>query len=803
MDVTLWLNGLLRNIRCAVRTLRRTPAFSATVVLTLALGIGANSAVFSAIDTVLLQPLGFPHADRLMQLTQVQDQSSETSIAPTRLEDWNRMTAAFEAITGYYLEDVSETSGEFPERLRRAWVAPRFVETLGIAPQYGRTFTDAEHAQGGSPAVLISDSYWRRRLGADRGVLGKAVRVNGSLAPIVGVMPPDFSFPDRRVEMWFPTPMTTWLAPRRDVTWYKGIGRLKPDVTIDQARADLTAVQSLLANRYPETDRKITIGLVALKEATVGGVRASLWLLYGAVTILLLITCTNIAAMLLSRAAHRQQEMSVRLSLGASRATIAAQMLTETAVLAASGGALGLAMAATVSAAFRTAASDLPRVEEIAIDGRILLYTFVSTTAATLVCGILPALRAGRGRLAGAGAGARRTHVSGRNGVHWLLVGTQVSLSVSLLAGAALLARSFQALTQVNPGFDASQVLSFHVSGTWNETANYEALTRRIDGTLQELQRMPGVTTAATATFLPGVPAEFERELVLVEASTDAERRIVAEQRWVSPEYFRALQIPLMSGEPCRNSAVNEAREVMVNRVFVNRFLARWPSPIGLHLTVENSAIPPARIVGVVGDARERGLDRDPAPVTYSCFSAPGPTPYFLVRTKADPATFAPAVRLKMKQVEPTRAVYDLEPLRHRIGSAFIQNRLRTLLLAYFAATALLLACVGLYGTLSYTVTLRRREVGLRLALGAERADIIRHFVFQALRVVAVACACGLVLSLVFSQLLAGMLFGVSPSDPLVLTSVVVFVAVVATMAAFVPATRAAFVAPMHALREE
>ena len=801
MNVQVTTDALIRDLRYAVRTLRRTPAFTVTVVLTLALGIGANSAVFSAIDTVLLRPLRFPHGDRLMRVSQTQERSAETNIAPIRLEEWNRLNSTFEALTGYYVEDVSETSGDLPERLRRAWVAPRFLAVWGIAPAIGRAFADAEHLGGGPAAALISDRYWRRRFDADPTVVGKTIRIANASVPIVGVMPATFLFPDRQVDFWFPTPMNSWLEQIRQATWYVGIGRLKPGVTAEQARANLAIVQQQLAERYPNTDRRIGVQVVPLKDVTVGDVRASLWLLYGAVSVLLLITCTNIAALLLARAAHRQDEVSVRLALGASRRAIAAQLLTEAAVLAFVGGSIGLVVASAATAALRSAAATLPRIDEIAVDGRILLYTFATTLGVAIACGLLPAVRTGRGRIATHDAG--RTHVSGRNAVQWLLVGTQVALSVTLLAGAGLLVRSLQELSRVNPGFEPARVLTFRISGTWNETANYDSLIHRIDRTLEQLRALPGVVSTATAVFLPGVPAQYESTFDLVEAQGDAERRMVAEQRFVSSDYFATMEIPLVGGERCRQQPLTAAKDVMVNRAFVTRYLSLRTAVTGLHLSTQTPGVAPARIVGIVGDARERGLDRDPAPIVYTCFGAPNPNPYFLVRTRNEPTSIAQAVRLRIKELEPSRAVYDIAPLEGRIGAAFTQNRLRAVVLVYFAAIALLLACVGLYGTLSYAVTLRRREVGLRLALGAVRADIIRHFLLQALRVVGAACAAGLALSLAFARVLSGMLYGVSPSDPLILSGVIGFVLIVATIAALVPATRAAFVAPMRALRED
>jgi putative ABC transport system permease protein len=799
VDIALWADGLLRNLRYAVRTLARTPGFTAAVVLTLALGIGANTAVFSAIDAVLLQPLPFPDGDRLMRLRQTQEGTAETNIAPVRLEDWHRLNSTFEGITGHLMENVSETSGDLPERVRRATVTARFLDVWGVAPSLGRGFTPDEHQSGGPSAVVISDRYWRRRFGADPNLAGKSVHIGNASFPIVGVMPASFLFPDREVDLWFPAKLSKQLAQVRYATWYVGIGRLKPGVTLDQARSNLAAVQAQLGEQYPETDRKIAAEVRPLKEITVSGISASLRLLFGAVSVLLLITCTNIAALLLSRAAQRQQEIAVRLSLGATRATVAAQMLTETGMLALAGSAVGLLVAIGASAAFRSAAIDLPRMDEIALDRRILAYTLSLAVTVTFLCGLLPAIRAARGGLAGVSNEAGRRQVSTRNSLQWLLVGAQVALSVTLLAGAGLLVRSVQELSRVNPGFESNRVLTFHMSGSWAEMADRGRLAQRIDGTLEALRALPGVDAAATAIRLPGVPAQYESTFELVEGRRDRreDARMIAESRVVSPDYFATMRIPVVGGERCGPG------EVVVNRTFASGYLAGWPSAVGLHLATGDSASPPARIVGIVGDARERGLDRDPGPIVYTCVSAPNPTPYFLVRTHTEPTALAHAVRLKMKELEPSRAVYDIAPLEERIGDAFTQNRLRTMLLVLFAVTALALACVGLYGTLSYVVNLRRREVGLRLALGAARSDIIRQFLVQGLRVAGVACVCGLVLAIASTRALSGMLYGVSPSDPLTLSSVIAIVLVVAALAALIPATRAALVEPMRTLREE
>ena len=807
MDISLLADAVLRDIRYAVRSLSRTPGFTVTVILTLGLGIGANSAVFSAVDAVLLRPLPFPDADRLMELRQRVDGTSETNIAPVRLEEWHVLNRTFTAISGYFTEDVSEVSGEFPVRLKRAFVAPRFVDVWGVEPAIGRSFSEGEHRTGGPRGIIVSHRYWRDRLGSDPQVLTRTVRIGSSSVPIIGVMPATFLFPDRAVDLWSPVATDSSFSQSRQNTWYLGIGRLQPGVTLQEARANLAAVQAQLAQTHGDTDARMSVEIEPLKDTAVGGVRRSLWLLFGGVSLLLLITCTNVAALVLSRTARRRQELALRVSLGASRLAVARQMLIEMLVLSITGGGLGLLVASGSVAILRSTGIDLPRADEIAVDGRIVLYTFASAVIVAVICAILPASRAAHEHLIGRIQEGARAVGSPRYALQWWLVGAQVALSVTLLAGAGLLVRSVQALWQVEPGFDARQVLAFRISGNWGETTDQARLLQRISTSLEQLRGLPGVEAAATSGWsLPGVPTEWETIFALVEAQGDADRRLVAEGRSVSPEYFATMRIPVVAGELCRRRGAAAdgsfaARDVMVNRTFVTRYLSAQ-SPIGLHLAQPDNDFPASRIVGVVGDARERGLDREAGPTVYWCDIAPNPTPYFLLRTAADPAAVAPTVRAGLKQIEPLRAVYEIGPLEERIGGAFAQNRLRAMLLALFATTALALTCIGVYGTLSYAVSIRRREVGLRLALGAVPGGVLRQFVFEGLRVVGVSCLGGLALTVAFTQLLSGMLYGVSPTDPLTLASVVTIVLAVASIAAAVPALRAARLDAAEVLRE-
>jgi predicted permease len=799
MDIAGWLDRSLRNVRYSVRTLVRTPGFTLTVIVTLALSIGANSALFSTLNAVLLRPLAFPDADRLVELSQTDRKSTETLVAPIRLEDWNQLNSTFEAMTGYNTEDVSETSGNLPETVRSAFVAPRFFDVWGIAPALGRWFSPSDHREGAAPVVVVSDRYWRNQLAADPNVLTRTIHIDGLSYSIIGVMPASFRFPDRDVEIWRARIYNRFTQFRRS-TWYIGIGRMKPGISLAKARADLDVVQRQLAVRYPDTDATIGVRIEPFKETVVGEVRGSLWLLFGAVSLLLLIACTNIAALLLSRGVQREREIAVCVSLGASRFAVAAQIVTETAILALAGALAGLCVAAVASAAFRRLAPSLPRMDEIALDSRILGYTLGCAVVVTLLCGIVPAIRSTRSRFVGMLAGAGRTQVSTRHSLQWVLVAVQVALSVTLLAGAGLLLRSFHELSRADGGFDSSRMLTFRMSGSWTETGNLGQMLQRMERVMAGLRTLPGVESVAATVIPAGVPTAFEQEVQLVERRADSDRPMVVENRAVTSSYFETMRIPLVSGELCHHQPFDAAwGEVMVNRSFANRYFP-GSSPVGLHFAGLRR---PNRITGIVGDARERGLDRDPVPTVYFCEIPAQPTRVFLIRTRGEPMAMAQAVRVRIKELEPLRSVFDITPLDERIGDSFLQNWLRTVLLVLFAVTALLLACVGLYGTLSYIVSLRRREVGLRLALGASRSIIVKQFLGKGLRIVGLACICGLVLSVAFTRLLSGMLYGVSPSDPITLLTVVLVVLVVAGLASLLPATRAALVEPMRVLRNE
>ena len=800
------VDEMIRNVRYAGRTLAKRPGFSTVAVLTLGLGIGANGAVFSALNAVVLRPLPFPEAHQLLSIEQYDPSAARpfwrTFVAPVRLEDWQRMTGAFQGITGYFLDDLTETSGEFPERISQAWVAPRFFEVCGVAPAFGRIFTRDEERFGGPPAAIVSERFWNRRFGKESRTRQHTLRIANRSVPIVGVMPQSFVFPNADVDIWSPSPPDAPYAQNRAATWFKAIGRLRSDFTPEQATSDLNRVQASLGKQYPATDAKLSVRVTSLKAATVGEVTKSLWMLFAAVSLLLLVACTNIASLLLARNAERQREISIRYSLGASRASVVRQLLTETLALASMGSAFGIAIAVAAFRAFRTLGSGLPRMTDVELDWALIVYCFTCSVGASIVFGLIPALRTARS-VAHESNSHRRTTTISTHRLQWTLVGVQVALSVTLLFGAGLLIRSFDRLTRVPLGFDPARVMTFRITGNWGETTDMVALKRRVLTTLETLRAAPGVASAATSMAVPGVPFQFDTELRIAEAPADDGTTITARDRVVSSGYFDALQIPVITGSQCRDN--EPASAAVVNRAFEALYL-KGRSAVGSHVQeiTTGPVAPSGTIVGVVGDAREQGANEPASPTIYWCNNAPNPTPLFLVRTHADnPEAIAETIRRRVHEIEPGRAVYELMPLEQRLDATFTENRLRTTLLTAFALTAVSLTAVGLYGTLSYIVNMRRREIGVRIAMGALGRTTVMLFLKQGIVVTIAGCTVGLWLSAALGRGLSGMLYGVTPLDPSTLATVLALMIAVGALASVWPAIRAARVDPVRALRED
>jgi predicted permease len=791
---------MLHEWRAAVRSVTRRRGLALAIVLTLALGIGANSAIFSAIDAVLLKPLPYPSADRLVALYESNTSQRRATglVAPVRLEEWNRATRAFDGLAGSYFENDTDTSGPMPQRVEAMRVSPRFFTVLGTPAALGRTPNAAEETFGGPAAVVISDAFWRARFDAAPDVVGRTLVLNGASRTIVGVMPASFRYPTAKTEAWLPAQMSSGMLALREARFYKAVGRLKPGVAVDQGRAELAAIQDGLGEQFPKTDKGWTVDVRALKEEQVGGVRRSLWLLFGAVLLVLLAACGNIACLLLADGARREQDMAVRFALGASRGTLVRQQLLEGLVLALAGSAAGLLLARWGIVALRAAAVRLPRAAEITIDWRLAAFTLTLGVLTTMVFAWLPARRVTRRDVAERVGHAGRGTVGGASWLPRVLVAAQVTLAIVLLVGAGLLIRSFGRLQQVSPGFDASNVLTFRISAAWNERG--DAVINRQLRTLERLAAIPGVTSAALDRTLPAGADYPPSEFKITGRDTPGETRY-AIWKQVSRGYFATMRIPVLQGETCRDDARAGAPDtVLVNRAFAERYFP-GENPLGQRI----GGPPAAReIIGVVADVREQGLATESGPVIYGCgLMRFWPDPYYLVRGDASRGATLAAIRDAMREIEPSRAVYAAATLEETLSESMSQPRLNTWLLALFAATALLLAAIGLHGMLAQFVSQRRREIGLRIALGARPAQVLAQVVRHGAWVTAAGLLSGLAGAFTLARFMSTLVFGVTTHDPLTFVLAPLAIALIATIATIVPARRAVQVDPMRALRDD
>jgi len=791
------------DIRRTYRGLIRRPTFFLAVVGTMALGIGANSAIFSVIDAVLLQPLPYPGGDRLMAVfeSSPRQKHPRSEVAPGRLEEWNRMNQTFTGIAGAYTENQADTSGPLPEKLVCAKTSPRFFSVLGTPPLLGRGFSPDEEVFNGPPAAVISERFWSRRFNRDPQVLGKMLRFGDQGFPIVGVVPDSFRFPADDVDVWLRANLPPQVMRAREARYYTAVGRVKEGVKGGAAQADLAAAQGRLGDQFPATDSKWTALVEPLKEETVGGVRKSLWILFGAVSLVLLIACANVACLLLAQASRREREIAVRFSLGARRGQVVAALMREAICAALPGAAIGLLLAVWGANWFRHAAGKLPRAGEIQLDWRIVLFTLSLTVATALLFGLFPALQATRDRTSGMLAQVSRTQVGGRQGLLRSLVSAQIALAIVLLVGAGLLIRTLSHLGQVALGFQPENVLTLHVSASYDEKRDMKRVAQRLYRTVDALAQMPGVEAAALSITLPGGGEDYPQQFGIVGRDTESQgQQIFADSQSVSPDFFRVLGIPLLSGDPCRLHFDDTPPSVMVNRSFADRYMSGL-NPIRQHLKTGGHEFP---ISGVVSDVHDHGYAKDPQPVVYFC-EMPGyfPDPNYLLKTAANPVALVESVRRRMQAIEPNRAVYATRPLTDYLASSLDEKRFQTMLLSLFGLTALLLASVGLYGVTSFFVSQRSREIGLRAALGAQPAQILAHVFRQGAVMTGAGLAAGLAAAAMLSSSIASLLFGVRPVDPVTFAIVPLLLAGVAAADIWVPARRATRVDPMEALRQD
>jgi putative ABC transport system permease protein len=789
----------------ALRTLARRPGFALTAVLTLALGIGATSALFSLVDTVLLKPLPYPHADRLVTILEASPSKNkkESLVAPGRIEDWNRMSQTFESISGQYTENVTDTSGAEPQRLSGRRVAPRFFDVYGAAPIIGRTFTPDEERDGGPGAVVISYALWTARYGQNPDVTSKRLILGGKRYAIVGVMPKEFAAPS--IDVWIPAQINPFLMRARDARFFSGVGRMKPGVTIEQAQADLARVQRQLGEQFPKTDKDWSAIVGDLKEYRVGSYRRTLLLVFGAVGVLLAIAIANIAGLTLAQLHQRERELAIRGSVGASRFQVVAMVMREVVLIAIAGAALGSSGALIAVKLMASAFAGLPRIPELAFDWRALAFATLVSLAASLVFGMIPAFQATRADMAPVLAETGRSISGSRRLMQRGLVVAQLALTVLLLSSAGLLLRSYYNLTRADAGFRTDHAITFHIGAAWDEDRPRIGQMQR--NLLSALAQIPGVEAAGFTNFLPATGATLNSQATLEGLADTEQGSIITGYRNVTPGYMQALEIPLLSGHWCESNGVLDftkpkPTQAMVNRRFVDVY-GKGANLIGRHLRFSAlAAAPPTEIVGVVGDVREDGLSAGNAPYVYECqLAGSWPDPEYVVRTRADAAAMIPQIRAAIHQVEPGRAVFGMKPLDSLIDDALEQPRLNSRFLLTFAIAAMLLASVGLYSLISLIVTARTREIGVRMALGAGRAQIMRLVFAGAGRMLAGGIVLGAILTVAAERVVKSLLFGVSPLDLMTLGAALLILSLVTAIATLLPASRAARVDPLEAMR--
>jgi predicted permease len=801
------------DIQYALRNIAKKPLFYSVVILTLALGIGANAAIFTVVNGVLLQPLPYPHAERLMMVwTHNPRQGFDKDVGTfPNFEDWRRASQSFERMSGYFGASLTLTGRGDPAQIRGARVTHEFFETMGAVPVQGRAFGSVNGQAGGERVVILAHGLWTRLFGAAPSIIGQPIVLNGLSHEVLGVMPASFAHP-ADAELWVPlAPVGQFeeLFTARGSYWLTIVGRLKPGVTRAAAQSEMDAIAARLEQEYP-SNAGIGIRLVPMHEELVGDVKRPLLILLGAVCFVLLIACANVANLLLTRAASRQRELAIRAALGADRGRLVRQLLTESVVLGLLGGAAGLMLATLSTDVLQTLApAELPRLSDIAIDRAVLVYAAGASVFTSLLFGLVPALHASRRDSGEHLKEGGRTGADGRRGgrVRAALAVGELAIALVLLVGAGLLIRSFIALNSEDPGFATRGVLALRLHlppATYGEPARitgfYEQLVERLDA-------LPGVESAAAGSslLLSRLPASASISIEGRPPLPANAQNIPVPYDSVTPEYFSTLQIPLRRGRMfTRADGPQSQPVVMVNEAFVRRFFP-GEDPLGRRVTFGNPSRPDTvwqAIVGVVADTKRGGFEREPWAETYFPMrQAPDGRAFVLLRTNGDPVTLIAAARAAVWSIDRNQAIASIRTVPELLAQRELNRRFTTLLLGVFATIALVLAIIGTYGVIAHATAQRTQEIGIRIALGANRRMILRMVLIGGLRIAGTGLAIGVVGALALTHVLSGLLFGVSARDPLTFVVVPGALLVVALAACWIPARRAMQVEPVIALR--
>ncbi len=813
------MNTFRADLRYAVRLLIQSPAFTAIAVLTLALGIGANTALFSVVNGVLLNPLAYPHSDQLVAIYAKINGVDSAPIEYPNFQDWQRDSRSFASMAAYRNEDYNFIGNSEGERLSGYMISADFFNALGVLPVLGRTFRVDDDQIGAAPVAVLSGGFWKRKFGGSPDVVGKPIILNGTAYTIVGVIPDTFGFYGNMRDVY--TPIGQWRDPsfrdRRISVSARAFGRLKPGLTLAQAQAEMEGVARNLAVAYPEADAGHTIKLVSMKEDLVGNVQPLLFVLLAAVGFLMLIVCANVANLLLARSVARSREFAIRSALGASQARMIRQLLTESVLLAIVGGALGLLLAwGGLKMLVGALPAALPRAGEVSLDAKVLFFTLLLSLLTGVIFGLAPALKATRINLQEVMKQSGRGSSGFRHRLQGTFVAAEMALALVLLVGAGLMVRTLGALWRVNPGFNPDHAITFSLAfpATSNTTSpETRARLRNFD---DKMLSIPGVQ--AVSVTLGSRPMIHDSSLpfwIEGEPKPAHDSEMHAATFFLGESGFReAMGINLLRGRFISDQD-NENTPIVVD-IDDNFSRTYFPgqNPIGKHLNFTEFNVQ-AEIVGVVGHVKQYGLDADPAGTIEAQFFYPfmqipekvmplvAKSVAVVLRTQGDPTAIMSQVRQMVKAIDPRQVIYNVQTMDDVIATSYAARRLTMMLLTAFAVLALTLACVGIYGVISYLVGQRTQEIGIRMALGAQRRDILVLVLGEGTKMALLGAAIGTAASLVLTRLMAKQLFGVSAHDPLTYASVAFVLLLVALAACYIPARRALRVDPMKSLRWE
>jgi putative ABC transport system permease protein len=804
---------LLYDLRYAARLQRKNPGFTIVAVIALALGIGANTAIFSVVNTVLLRPLPYKDPERLVMVWEDASKQGYPRDTPAAANfvDWRDQNQVFEGMAAIVDTSFNLTGSGDPERLEGRSVSANMFPLLGVEPQIGRVFTAAEDQPGAQRVVLLSYALWQRRFGGDPGIVGQSLTLNGESHVVVGVMPARFQFPSSDDQAWVPIALTQQDAGNRDRHYLQVLARLKPGVSLAQAQSEMSTIAARLQQQYPESNTDLGAAVQPLHKHLVGDIKPALLVLLGAVGLVLLIACANVANLLLARAAVRQKEIAVRVALGARRWRLIRQFLTESVLLSSLGGLVGLAIAyggLVLLKAFIP--ENISQAREISIDLKVLGFTFLVSVATGLIFGLAPAVQATRfnqidtlkegGRDAATGGGGKR--------LRGLLVMAEVAISLVLLIGAGLLINSFLRLRNVDPGFRADNLLTMKVV---LPDAKYETMERRsvfYTDLINRVQSLAGVRSAAVTTNLP-LYRQGNSISIGIEGrpAPPPGQELIVVTRIVSPGYFDTMSIPLLQGRQLTEQDIRTTpRVVVISETMARRY---WPGEdaVGKRISLGRIRKPEDwfQVIGVVKDVRQFELTAEPKPQMYLTYRQAG---FFdardlVVKTDVDPASMAATVRKAVWEIDKDQPVSNIQTMEEILADSIARQRFSMLLLAIFAAVALVLAGVGIYGVMSYSVAQRAREIGIRMALGAQTGAVLKLAVGYGMKLVLAGLVIGLIAAFALTRVMSTLLFGVTATDPATFTLISLLLISVAALASYIPARRATRVNPIIALRYE